>query len=316
MGTRSGYSSVDRRGEGARLVPGTEGTRRGASSPRAVSTARADRGARADDRPPEPDPGRHDAAAYRFVDVFPACSRRTTTAATTGSPRRTRWTRSPGRCCSWTASAACLGDSVPQWASHVVRAGERAACPARDHELRLRSFDRAGNRSRRTRAVPVHVRYVELARDRIEVVAGRRFGVRVRTDAASYRWLFAGERGVGREPLLVLTAPDAPGTYASTSASAASRTERRSSSRSLTSSDCAAALRPRREPVGTTMLQVILDRSPGIAPSPTRRSSSPSSLIVIRESSTPAFLDDVRRLQRLAAWEIPAGDFAAGFDRG
>ena len=82
------------------------------------------------------------------------------------------------------------------------------------YELRLRSFDRAGNRSRRTRAVPVHVRYVELARDRIEVVAGRRFGVRVQTDAASYRWLFAGERGVGREPLLVLTAPDAPGTYA------------------------------------------------------------------------------------------------------
>jgi hypothetical protein len=82
------------------------------------------------------------------------------------------------------------------------------------YELRLRAFDRAGNRSRRTRAMAVRVRYVELRRDRIEVVAGHRFGVRVDTDADSYRWLFAGERGVGREELLVLRAPDTPGAYA------------------------------------------------------------------------------------------------------
>jgi FlgD Ig-like domain len=81
------------------------------------------------------------------------------------------------------------------------------------YEIRVRALDRAGNRSRRTRAVPVRVRYVELARERIEVVAGRRFGVRVSTDADSYRWLFAGERGVGRADLLVLRAPEEPGTY-------------------------------------------------------------------------------------------------------
>ena len=81
------------------------------------------------------------------------------------------------------------------------------------YEIRLRAFDRAGNRSRRTRAVAVRARYVELARDRVEVVAGRRFGIRVSTDAASYRWLFAGERGAGRTPLLVLRAPETPGTY-------------------------------------------------------------------------------------------------------
>jgi hypothetical protein len=81
------------------------------------------------------------------------------------------------------------------------------------YELRLRAFDRAGNRSRRTRFVPVRVRYVELARDRVEIVAGRRFGIRVSTDALSYRWLFAAERGVGREELLVLRAPETPGTY-------------------------------------------------------------------------------------------------------
>jgi hypothetical protein len=82
------------------------------------------------------------------------------------------------------------------------------------YELRLRALDRAGNRSHRTRASAVRVRYVELARERVEVVAGRRFGIRVSTDARSYRWLFAGERGVGRASVLVLRAPETPGTYA------------------------------------------------------------------------------------------------------
>ena len=81
------------------------------------------------------------------------------------------------------------------------------------YELRLRAYDRAENRSRRTRAVPVRVRYVELARDRVEVVAGKRFGIRVDTDATQYRWLFAGERGTRRQDLLVLRSPETPGTY-------------------------------------------------------------------------------------------------------
>jgi hypothetical protein len=82
------------------------------------------------------------------------------------------------------------------------------------YEIRMRAVDRAGNRSLRTRAVPVRVRFVELGRDRIEVGAGRRFSVRVLTDARSYRWLFAGRRGVGRREVLVLRAPEEPGTYA------------------------------------------------------------------------------------------------------
>jgi hypothetical protein len=81
------------------------------------------------------------------------------------------------------------------------------------YEIRLRAVDRAGNRSVRTRAVPVRVRFVELSRERIEVVAGRRFSVRVRTDADSYRWLFAGERGDGEREVLVLRAPEEPGEY-------------------------------------------------------------------------------------------------------
>jgi len=81
------------------------------------------------------------------------------------------------------------------------------------YEIRLRAFDRAGNRSSSRRIIPVVARYIELARERIEVVAGRRFSVRVLTDAVSYRWLFAGERGVRRKRVLVLRAPETPGTY-------------------------------------------------------------------------------------------------------
>jgi flagellar hook capping protein FlgD len=81
------------------------------------------------------------------------------------------------------------------------------------YEIRLRAVDRAGNRSMRTRAVTVRVRFVELSRERIEAVAGKRFSVRVRTDASSYSWLFAGKRGTGTRQVLVLTAPETPGTY-------------------------------------------------------------------------------------------------------
>jgi hypothetical protein len=81
------------------------------------------------------------------------------------------------------------------------------------YEIRLRSVDRAGNRSIRTRAVPVRVRFVELSRDRIEVAVGKRFSVRLLTDAATYRWLFAGRRGTGTRQVLVLRAPEEAGTY-------------------------------------------------------------------------------------------------------
>ena len=42
---------------------------------------------------------------------------------------------------------------------------------------------------------------------------GRRFGVGVATDADVYRWLFDGRRGKYRKHVLVLRAPDEPGTY-------------------------------------------------------------------------------------------------------
>ena len=92
------------------------------------------------------------------------------------------------------------------------RINGRVVRPA-TYEIRLRAVDRAGNRSVRTRAVPVRVRFVELSRDRIEVGAGKRFSVRVLTDAPAYRWLFAGQRGRGRREVLILRAPEEPGFY-------------------------------------------------------------------------------------------------------
>jgi hypothetical protein len=85
--------------------------------------------------------------------------------------------------------------------------------PPGTYEIRLRAFDRAGNRSSTRRVIPVVVRYIELTRERIEVVAGQRFSIGVLTDALSFRWVFAGERGVGRRRALVLRAPETPGTY-------------------------------------------------------------------------------------------------------
>jgi hypothetical protein len=88
----------------------------------------------------------------------------------------------------------------------------RAARPG-TYEIRLRAVDQAGNASARTRAVSVRVRYVELTRRRIEVVAGRRFRVGVLTDAKSYRWRIAHRTGLAHGPVLVLRAPLTAGTY-------------------------------------------------------------------------------------------------------
>ncbi len=80
-------------------------------------------------------------------------------------------------------------------------------------EISMRAIDLAGNRSRQTRRVPVVVRFIALARDRVEVVPGGRFAIGVSTDVPRYRWRFGGRTAVGSGPLLRLTAPEEPGTY-------------------------------------------------------------------------------------------------------
>ncbi len=105
-----------------------------------------------------------------------------------------------------------VGKFTPE-SGRLVWHGDGTTARPGMYELRLRAEDEARNRGSTLRVVPVLVRFVTLSRERVEVEAGRRFRVRVSKDAASYRWLFAGQRGTGRTSVLRLRAPEEPGEY-------------------------------------------------------------------------------------------------------
>ena len=81
--------------------------------------------------------------------------------------------------------------------------------PARPgvYGLQLVAFDPAGNRSARTPAIPVAVRFVTLGRNRIAAAAGAPFAVRVSSDAERVRWTLGGRSGFARPGTLRLVAP-------------------------------------------------------------------------------------------------------------
>jgi FlgD Ig-like domain len=80
------------------------------------------------------------------------------------------------------------------------------------HLLRLRAIDSAGNLSNPTRAVAVVIRYIDVRPHVLHAKSGKRFSVRVLTDAKRYSW-HLGQRGnVARTRHLVLSAGQ-PGTY-------------------------------------------------------------------------------------------------------
>ena len=78
--------------------------------------------------------------------------------------------------------------------------------PAGVHRLVAAAVDEAGNVGKAPASF-VTIRYIELARNTIPVTVQTRFGVRVTTDAKSFRWRFAGRTGIGTPGLLVLRAP-------------------------------------------------------------------------------------------------------------
>jgi hypothetical protein len=90
---------------------------------------------------------------------------------------------------------------------------DRKALPAGRYELSLAGEDVAGNIGKPSPPAVVTIRYVELARALVRARARTRFGIRVRTDARSFVWRFAGGTGVARPGLLVLRAPRRPGRY-------------------------------------------------------------------------------------------------------
>jgi hypothetical protein len=57
------------------------------------------------------------------------------------------------------------------------------------------------------------LRYVALGRDRIVVTAGRRFAVRVSSDARTLRWRLGGRGGIASPGTLRLRAPLQKGTF-------------------------------------------------------------------------------------------------------
>jgi hypothetical protein len=85
--------------------------------------------------------------------------------------------------------------------------------PAGSYRVAAGAEDLAGNLAAPTRAVPVEIRYITLGRTRLSAPARTRFGLRVRTDARTFRWRFAGRTGTARPGLLVLRAPRQAGRY-------------------------------------------------------------------------------------------------------
>ena len=91
-----------------------------------------------------------------------------------------------------------------------------APLKAGTYRLLVGAVDPAGNVTRPSarKLVVIRIRYVELSPR--TVVVGRpavRFGIRVDTDAARYRWTLAGRSGVSTRRVLVLRAPKKAGAY-------------------------------------------------------------------------------------------------------
>jgi len=94
----------------------------------------------------------------------------------------------------------------------VARAGGRSL-PAGRYDLQVAAFDQAGNRTGRTVAIPVTVRYVALGRDRIRAAANAPFSLRVSSDAPRVRWTLGGRSGFAKPGTLRLRAPAQKGRF-------------------------------------------------------------------------------------------------------
>jgi hypothetical protein len=81
------------------------------------------------------------------------------------------------------------------------------------YAVTLVARDLAGNLSEPSPTAVVRLRFIALARHRLVVPAGVRFGVGVSTDALKYAWRLGRKRGTAARGQLVLRAPLNPGRY-------------------------------------------------------------------------------------------------------
>ena len=105
--------------------------------------------------------------------------------------------------------ATWAGTRFPRTEETIVWNAKARGRPVRAgvYSLQLVAFDPAGNRSARTDAIPVAVRYVALGRGRVAVDAGAPFAIRVSSDARRVRWTLGGRSGFARPGTLRLLAP-------------------------------------------------------------------------------------------------------------
>jgi hypothetical protein len=102
-----------------------------------------------------------------------------------------------------------LGTLFARTEDTIIWTGKADGRPVRPgvYGLQLLAIDPAGNRSSRTPAIPVVVRYVTLGRNRIAAVTGAPFAVRVSSDAQRVRWTLGDRSGFARPGTLRLRAP-------------------------------------------------------------------------------------------------------------
>lgn len=121
----------------------------------------------------------------------------------------------PGRAALFVDGKRRVLTLFPRTEERIVWSGRVRGRPLRQgrHELQLRAFDQAGNRTAKTTAIPVTVRYVALGRNRIVATAGARFALRVSADAVRVRWTLGGRSGFARPGTLRLLAPRQKGRF-------------------------------------------------------------------------------------------------------
>ena len=179
------------------------------------------------------------------------------------------------------------------------------------YEIRLRAVDRAGNRSR-AHARRARARALRRALPRAD--RGRRRRSASRCACGRMRRRIAGcstrAAGAGRREVLVLRAPEEPGTYTLyVTGGRTSGARRRGRHGAGGVRQPLVLLGVSRS--GTTLLRVILDRSPGIA-IPDESFFVP--LLARRHGRTidaEGFLDDVARIPTIRDWGLSVDDVAA-----
>jgi hypothetical protein len=100
-----------------------------------------------------------------------------------------------------------------EWNGKVRRGGVYKPARPGAYLLSVAAQDTAGNRSKPFPFALATVRYVALGRKRVVVAPGRRFAIRVSTDAPTVDWRLHGRSGVARRGTLHLRAPRKAGVY-------------------------------------------------------------------------------------------------------